>query len=154
MIDSDLDGSGAIDASNEVNALLAPSGSRLPNTPKFKGNIVTRYEFPLSAMDGHVQLAVGHNGARRNDLRPFENGIMGPLGAYTTVDFSFGVKNDSWSAELFATNLLDSNGKLSTGVQCLETVCGDPDGLTGTGGAFYETVIRPRLIGIKVSKKF
>lgn len=142
------------DCTTVGNSLLAPAGSRLPNTPKFKGNVVTRYEFPLGAMDGHVQLAANYVGKRRNDLRLAENAILGNLNDYATVDLSFGISNDSWSAEIFATNLFDSNGVISTGVQCLESVCGDPGGATVTGGAFYESVIKPRLIGIKASKKF
>jgi len=137
-----------------TNALLAPSGTQLPVTPKFKGNLVTRYEFPIGGLGGHVQFALNHIGKRRSDLRIFENALKGTLKSYTTADISIGVKGEDWKAELFATNLFDSNGIINTGVQCLETTCGDPDGLTGTGGVFYDTPIRPRLIGIKVSKEF
>ena len=94
-----------------------------------------------------VVIAVNHIGKRRSDLRPFENGIVGNFGAYTTADFSVGVKGESWDATLFATNLFDSNGVINAGVQCLETTCGDPDGVTANGGVFYSTVIRQRLIG-------
>jgi len=136
------------------NALLAPRGTSLPVTPKLKGNIVTRYEFPLGGLGGHVQFAVNHIGKRRSDLRTFENQLKGTLKAYTTVDISVGVKAESWKAELFATNLFDSNGIINTGIQCLETTCGDPDGISSTGGVFYDTPIRPRLIGLKISKEF
>ena len=51
------------------NELLAPAGSRLPVTAKFKGNAVARYDFPISGLDGHVQFAVNHIGKRRSDLR-------------------------------------------------------------------------------------
>ncbi len=134
--------------------LLAPSGTQLPVTPKFKGNLVTRYEFPIGGLGGHVQFALNHIGKRRSDLRIFENALKGTLKSYTTADISIGVKGEDWKAELFATNLFDSNGIINTGVQCLETTCGDPDGLTSTGGVFYDTPIRPRLIGLKVSKEF
>lgn len=136
------------------NALLAPKGTSLPVTPKFKGNIVARYEFPVGDLGAHVQFAVNHIGKRRSDVRTQENTIKGMFGAYTTADVSVGVKGDSWKAELFATNLFDSNGVINAGVQCLETTCGDPEGLTANGGVFYDNVIRPRLIGIKVSKEF
>ena len=136
------------------NALLAPSGSRLPVTAKFKGNAVARYEFPVGGMDGHVQFAVNHIGKRRSDLRTLENDIVGDFKAYTTADISVGVKGEAWSAELFATNLFDSRGVINSAVQCGETVCGDADGVTPGGGVFYDNVIRPRLIGIKVSKDF
>lgn len=138
----------------EENALLAPSGARLPVTAKFKGNAVARYEFPISGLDGHVQFAVNHIGKRRSDLRTIENDIVGDFKAYTTADFSIGVKGESWNAELFATNLFDSRGVINSAVQCGETVCGDAGGDTANGGVFYDNVIRPRLIGIKVSKDF
>lgn len=142
------------DCTTPGNSLLAPSGSRLPTTAKFKGNAVARYEFPVGAFDGHVQFALNHIGSRRSDLRTAQNAIKGNLPAYTTADFSVGIKDDNWRLDLFATNLFDSNGVVGTGVSCLETVCGDPDNVTKTGGAFYDTVIRPRLIGLKVSRDF
>ncbi|WP_338426696.1 TonB-dependent receptor [Sphingopyxis kveilinensis] len=153
-VDVDLDGSGAIDQSNEINDTLAPRGSRLPVTAKFKGNAVARYEWPVGDMNAHVQFAVNHVGKRRSDLRPFENGIVGNFKAYTTADLSVGVKGEGWSAEAFATNLFNSNGVINSAVQCGESICGDPEGISSTGGVFYDNVIRPRLIGIKVSKDF
>jgi iron complex outermembrane receptor protein len=141
------------DDSND-NSLLAPSGSRLPVTAKFKGNAVARYEFPISGLDGHVQFAVNHIGKRRSDLRTLENDIVGNFKAYTTADFSIGVKGEGWDAEIYATNLFDSRGVINSAVQCGETVCGDAGGDTPNGGVFYDNVIRPRLIGLKVSKDF
>lgn len=143
-----------IDPPGQTNALLAPAGTRLPVTAKFKGNAVARYDFPVAGLDGHVQFAVNHIGKRRSDLRTFENAIVGDFKAYTTADVSIGVKADDWSAELFATNLFDSRGIVNSAVQCGESICGDPDGISSTGGVFYDNVIRPRLIGLKVSKDF
>ena len=81
--------------------------------------------------------------------------VKGNLGAYTTADFSVGVKNDVWAVEVFATNLFDERGVVNTGVQCLETVCGTGvTPTTPTGGAFYDTVIKPRIIGLKISRDF
>jgi outer membrane receptor protein involved in Fe transport len=142
------------DCTTPGNDLLAPSGSRLPVTAKFKGNAVARYEFPIGGMDGHVQFAVNHIGKRRSDLRTLENDIVGDFKAYTTADISVGVKGEGWDAEIYATNLFDSRGVINSAVQCGETVCGDADGVTPGGGVFYDNVIRPRLIGIKVSKDF
>ncbi len=71
--------------------LLAPAGTQLPVTPKFKGSALARYEFPLGMWDGHVQLAVSHTGKRRNDLRTAENAFLGNLPAYTTADVSLGI---------------------------------------------------------------
>lgn len=138
----------------QVNALLAPSGSRLPVTAKFKGNALARYEFPIGGLEGHVQGAVVYEGKRLTDLRTIERAILGDLDSYTTVDFNFGVKSDRWSAELFVVNLFDTVGQIDRGVQCLETVCGDPDGLTASGGKFYTNITQPRTIGLKLGTRF
>lgn len=145
----------AFDCTTPGNALLAPAGSRLPVTAKFKGNVVARYEFPVfNDWEAHVQMAANHIGKRNSDLRPFENSITGIFGAFTTADLSMGIKNDLWTAELFATNLFNSNGVINRGVQCSESVCGDPGNVTAGGGVFYDNVVRPRLIGFKVGRKF
>jgi outer membrane receptor protein involved in Fe transport len=143
------------DCTTAGNELLAASGSRLPVTAKFKGNAIARYEFPVADWDGHVQFAVNYIGDRRSDLRPEQNAIKGNLDAYTTADVSFGVKSDVWKIEAFATNLFDTRGVVNTGVQCLETVCGTGvTASTPTGGAFYDVVIKPRVIGVKFSRDF
>ena len=136
------------------NELLAPAGTRLPVTAKFKGNAVARYEFPIGDWDGHIQGALAHIGKRRSDLRPFENDLKGEFGAYTTFDMSVGADTGPYRVELFATNLFDERGIVNSGVQCLETTCGDPDGISTTGGVFYDYVIKPRTIGLKVGMDF
>jgi iron complex outermembrane receptor protein len=153
-LDADLDGSGAIDSANEENEELAPAGTALPVTAEFKGNAIARYDFPIGAWDAHVQGALSYIGSRRSDLRDVQNEIKGPLPDYTTFDLSIGAQGDTYRVELFATNLFDSNGRYSTSLQCQEVVCGDPDGVTTTGGVFYDYVIKPRTIGIKVGADF
>jgi outer membrane receptor protein involved in Fe transport len=137
------------------NVELAPAGTRLPLVPKFKGNAVARYEFPLTGMwDGHVQSALSHVGHRRSDLRTLQNAIKGEFDAYTTVDLSVGADNGRFRVELFATNVFDTNGTIYSGVQCVETTCGDPDNISSTGGVFYDYVIKPRTVGLKVGMDF
>jgi len=137
------------------NVELAPAGTRLPLVPKFKGAAVARYEFPLSGTwDAHVQGALSHVGNRRSDLRTLQNGIKGMFDGYTTLDFSIGAENGRYRVELFATNLFDSNGVITSGVQCVETTCGDPGGGTASGGVLYDFVIKPRTVGVKVGFDF
>lgn len=137
-----------------TNALLAPAGTQLPVTAKFKGNAIARYEFPIGGWDGHVQGALSYIGRRRSDLRTDENAIKGFFDPYAMADFSIGMKKDNLRFELYATNLFNSNGVINSGVQCVETVCGDPDGISNTGGAFYDVITRPRIIGIKAGFDF
>jgi iron complex outermembrane recepter protein len=137
-----------------TNALLASAGTQLPITAKFKGNAIARYEFPVGGWDGHVQGAVSYIGRRRSDLRDLESGIKGDFDPYAVADFSLGVRKDNLRFELYATNLFNSRGVINSGVQCVETTCGDADGVSNTGGVFYDFVARPRIIGIKAGFDF
>ena len=51
-------------------------------------------------------------------------------------------------------NALDSRGIVTSSTQCVETTCGDPDGITTVGGKFYSYRIQPRTIGIRVGTRF
>ena len=138
----------------EANDVLAPPGTRLPITAKFKGNVLARYEFPIGAWQGHFQAGLVHEGRRTSDLRLTEREIIGDLKSYNTVDLSAGIKTDTWSAELFARNLFDVRGQTTRSIQCVETVCGDPGGVTAIGGKVYTYVTQPRTLGLKVGTKF
>jgi outer membrane receptor protein involved in Fe transport len=143
------------DCTTPGNEKLADKGTRLPITAKFKLNSRLRYEWNLTSdMKAHAQAAVSYEGKRRSDLRDLENGIIGNLDAYTLVDTTAGIEHGPWSVDLYVKNLFDVRGQITRGVQCLETVCGDPDGLTAIGPKIYTTVSRPRTIGLRVGRKF
>lgn len=145
----------------DPNRVLAPAGNRLPDTPRFKANAVARYEFEVrSGLDAHLQGVLVYEGKRVSDLRYGASidddirRIIGDVPSYTTVDLSFGVRTDRFSAEVYATNLFDENGATSRGVQCPEQVCGDQFDDTPSGGRIYTYTIRPRTIGLKLGTKF
>ncbi|WP_380876995.1 TonB-dependent receptor [Sphingomonas sp. DBB INV C78] len=147
--DGDPDGIG------DPNELLAPAGTRLPITAKFKGNIVARYDFPVSGdWNAYFQAGAVYEGKRTTDLRTAVRPIVGDLPDYTTVDFSFGANSKRFSVEAFVRNLFDVNGAVGKTIQCGEFVCGDPDGLTTIGGKIYTYPTQPRTIGLKVGTKF
>jgi hypothetical protein len=64
------------------------------------------------------------------------------------------VDKGPWSLDLYVKNLFDVRGQITRGVQCLETVCGDPDGLTAEGPTIYTVVSRPRTFGLRLGYKF
>ncbi|MFM2288887.1 MAG: hypothetical protein RL684_2030, partial [Pseudomonadota bacterium] len=64
-------------------APAAPSGTQLPVTPKFKGNVTARYKFNIGSLASFVQGSVIHQGASQADLRLTERGLMGQLPAFT-----------------------------------------------------------------------
>ena len=138
----------------EDNDVLAPAGTRLPITSRFKANAIARYEFPLGRLEGHVQGALVHEGRRTSDLRLVERAITGDMQSYTTVDLTAGVKSDRWTLQLFAKNMFDVRGVTNKSIQCVEVVCGDPDGVTAIGGKIYSFVVQPRTIGIRAGTKF
>jgi len=155
-IDADLDGSGVIgDDPVGINETLAEKGTRLPITAKWKLNSRLRYDWNLTSdMKAHAQVAASYEGGRRQDLRDVENAIIGNLDSYWLVDMSTGVEKGPWSVDLYVKNLFDVRGQITKGVQCVETVCGDPDGLTAIGPKIYTTITRPRMIGLRVGRKF
>jgi len=154
-VDVDLDGSGAIDDSSEENAKLADKGTRLPVTSRWKMNSRIRYDWDLTSdIKAHAQASLTYEGDRRADLRDIENAIIGEYDAYTLVDASTGLEKGPWSLDLYVKNIFDVRGEITKGIQCLETVCGDPDGLTANGGKIYTTITRPRMIGLRVGRKF
>jgi outer membrane receptor protein involved in Fe transport len=155
-LDEDLNGNGIIEPDeDEENALLAPAGRRLPITARLKGNSRMRYEWtPAAGMKAHLQGVVTYEGKRRRDLRTFENAIYGNLDSFAQVDLSAGIDKGDWHADLYVKNVFDVRGQLSKSIQCLESTCGDPDGLTGRGGIIYTGVSRPRLIGLRVGRRF
>lgn len=139
----------------DENELLAPAGTRLPLTARWKVNSRMRYEWvPAGNLRAHVQGAVTFEGKRSRDLRIDINDLYRDMGRYALVDLAAGVARDPWSAELYVKNLFDARGQLSKSIQCLETTCGDPDGLTAIGGKIYTVVSRPRTIGLRFGYKF
>lgn len=133
----------------------APSGTQLPVTPKFKGNLIARYSFDLAGGEAYWQAALSHVGERKSDLRLLERSILGDLGAYTTADFSAGFRKNDWSVDLYVSNLFDERAEIFKFTACGETVCGasgvDP---VYTDGQVYTATIRPRTVGIRFSQSF
>lgn len=150
----------------------APPGTQLPITPKWKGNLTTRYDFPLwSDLTAHVQGSLEAQSSVWDDLRvqaeypPLVNCITDPGGCvvvpirsllgkqpgYALFDFSAGVETDKWFVELFVQNAFDTNAQNYRYVQCTTQVCSNP---LGTQHEVYIVPQRPRLIGIKFGQRF
>jgi outer membrane receptor protein involved in Fe transport len=127
------------------NEVLAPAGTELPVTPKFKANMTARYEFLVHDLNAHLQGSVVYQGASWVQLKLLERGILGKMEPYAVFDFTAGVQKDNWSVEAFVQNAFDKRGSTTRSVECLETVC---------GGQVYTVPNRPRLIGIKFGQNF
>ncbi len=131
-----------------LNNLFGPPGGPSANSPPFQFNFRARYEWTMDGYTPFVQVGATHTGHSftqggsnpsisaggiNTTLLRFENP------AYTTYDASAGVAKDAWNAHVFVQNLTNSNASL----------------FTNTGQfTVAETVLRPRVIGIKIGYKF
>jgi outer membrane receptor protein involved in Fe transport len=124
---------------------IAPKGTRLPITPRVKGNVVARYNFDLRGYDAYVQAAGVFVGRRRSDLRLADNAILGELPGYGSVDLSAGLRKDVWSLDFYLKNAFDNRGEIARYAECATPVC---------GAQTYIIPIQPRTIGVRLTRDF
>jgi outer membrane receptor protein involved in Fe transport len=132
----------------------APSGTRLPVTPRFKGTLTTRYSWPAWAnVKAHVQGSVSYQSSAPSSIRTdFQlvgtgehvnpNVFQGRIRAATLVDLFVGLDWPRWNLEVFGTNIFDKRNDLSRFTAC---------------GSCTRTLVvpgRPRTIGVRAGMKF
>lgn len=126
------------------NAITAPSGTRLPITPRWKLTGTARYTFESGgAMKPYAQLNWAYQSRASSDIRVAEAFKLGDLLAYGTVNMAVGAQWDSFNLELYVSNLMDERGQASRFVQC--------------GQCYqrpYIVPITPRTIGLRAGTKF
>jgi len=150
--------------------IAAPSGTRLPVTPKFKAATTLRYTWPAWAgVNAHVQGGIAYQGSAPSSIRTQTvlvgtvvdspaycaasgalnaagfcnpNIFQGHIRSSTLVDLFAGLDWPKWSIEAFATNVFDERNDISRGVSC--------------GSCTRALVVpgRPRTIGIRAGVKF
>ena len=156
------------DCSEPDDFITAPSGTRLPVTPKLKASASARYTWPAWAdVKAHVQGAVSYQGSAPSSIRTqialvgpdadavcadagalLPNGLCDPnkfqgrVHAATLVDLFAGLDWPGWNLEVFATNIFDKRNELSR-----FTACGSCTRALVVPG-------RPRTIGIRAGVKF
>jgi outer membrane receptor protein involved in Fe transport len=125
----------------------APAGQQLPNTPKFKTDLTTRYKLPWATdWQPYVQGALVYQSAVWADLRTAERDALGQQPAFALVDASIGGEKNGIGAELFVNNVFNRLAENYRYAECATATCA-PE-------AVYRNVYRPRMIGLKFSQKF
>jgi iron complex outermembrane recepter protein len=124
----------------------ATSGTRLPVTPRFKGNLTARYSFPVGSYKGDVQGSAVYVGERTTDLRTLAANALGDMPSYTVFDFSVGVEMNSFHYSLYLNNAFDKRAVLDRYAECDVLLCG--------AIAKYDVPNQPRTIGVKFGQKF
>jgi iron complex outermembrane receptor protein len=132
----------AIGATPAVTDIDAPSGTRLPITPKWKMSGTIRYTVPVGSAKGFVQLNGMYKGSAPSDLRLANNALQGDLEGYGTLNFSLGADWEKFNFEFFVSNLTDERGDLSRFVQC------------GLCTRTYIVPTQPRTFGVRLGAKY
>jgi outer membrane receptor protein involved in Fe transport len=151
-----LDDNGTPDdpSDDTVDIITAPSGTRLPVTPKLKVSATARYQWNMGIGRSHVQMGITHQGSARSSLQTNEDGsgfsandTLGRIPAYTLVDLFAGYDWNNMSIEAYATNVFDKRNVISNGFVCGLFCEKDPALVRIYPG-------RPRTIGIRAGMKF
>jgi iron complex outermembrane recepter protein len=128
------------------NESFAPNGTRLPITPKVKGNITARYNFPVFQYAGYVQGSTEYVGSRTTDLRTLAAQELGQMPAYAVVDFAAGMTIKNMTAELYVTNAFDRLAVIDRYAECDALTCGPIN--------VYSVPNQPRTIGLRFGQRF
>ena len=111
-------------------------GSALGESPLFQGNMRVRYEFPLGDYRAFSQVGGQYISSMQSSVGAINNYYQPP---YATFDAAAGVAKDAWNVQLFAQNIGNRNASNYTSTaQFIET----------------QTVLRPRIAGVKFGYKF
>jgi len=115
------------------------AGDRLPYSSRVSGNLSADEDFPLwGSVTGYVGATVSYIGKR---LGTFV--LTGPRQSYpgyTKADLRAGARYDTWTFDLFLTNVADKRGLLGGGL--------------GAFPPYGFTIVQPRTVGLSVSKSF
>jgi iron complex outermembrane receptor protein len=123
-----------------VPSIFGYAGDRLPNTPRFSGNLSVNEEFPVvSEIRGFVGGTVGYVGDRE-DLFALGTPQRQYLPPYAKTDVRAGTKYYSWTVNFYINNVADRRGVISGGFGNVVPY------------SFYD--IQPRTVGLSVSKTF
>ena len=103
----------------EVPDLGVPAGSRLPLSPEFKAAVYAQYNWDVSfanANQAWLRLQWSYTGDMLNQVEPLttDDGpspqILQP--SYNIGDLRFGIDADSWSAQIYVSNITDERAVL------------------------------------------
>ena len=134
--------------------IAAPSGTRLPVSPKFKGAATARYSWPAWAdVKAHVQGGISYQSSAPSSIRTLialvgtgelvnPNEFQGKIGSAALVDLFAGLDWPKYNLEVFGTNIFDKRNDLSR-----FTACGSCTRALVVPG-------RPRTIGVRAGMKF
>lgn len=122
---------------------LGLDGDRIPNVPRFSGSVNLDVDRPLSGTFNYlVHADVSYHGSSHTTLAanttrdPFDVRLQ----SYTLVNLRLGIKNDLWTAAVFARNLFDKRAQV--------------DAISSSQDPLALITVRPQTFGLSLSRKF
>jgi outer membrane receptor protein involved in Fe transport len=128
---------------------LGSIGATPAFSPPWQFSVRGRYDWDMGDYHAFASVGVNYTGKMYSEPSSFPAGVLGQIPtttflrytmpAYETVDASIGVSKDEWSAQIYGSNLNNSNASTAT-----------------TSGQFIvsEVPLRPRVVGAKIGVKF
>ena len=127
----------------EITEVITPTndvrvGDELAFAPSFQGNLRARYEWDIDGKPwvGHVMPSISFSSDSYSDIITINRD---KIDSWFMAGVTAGVKTDTWSAELFVTNLTDERAEVSRNF---------------VFDARRVTYARPRTIGVRMSWDF
>ena len=146
---------GGFDDAGRPVLIVAPKGTRLPITPRWKFAGTLRYTAEMGTAKVYGQVNAAYQSRISSDIRkniykvfpPDDrinpSGELGRLEEFTTVNLAVGADWDKINLELFVSNLFDERGQISRFLACGS--CGQRP---------YIVPSQPRTIGMRAGIKF
>jgi outer membrane receptor protein involved in Fe transport len=119
-----------------VENLFGTPGTAMANSPELQFNIRARYEWAWGEYNPYVGAAVMYQDESFSSAT-VNNRFVQP--SFTTMDASFGVSKDDWTAEFYVVNLTDENKSMYT---------------TASQFILVEVPMRPRTMGLRLAYNF
>ncbi len=124
---------------------LAPSGTTLPVTPKFKGNLVARYNFgEVANWNTFGQLSYVYQSSVRPLLQVDRANVVGIQPAYGMFDLAVGAHDERSTVQFVITNVSDERAQLTRFAQINPL----------NDNQIYVIPAQPRTFAIKFGQKF
>jgi iron complex outermembrane receptor protein len=83
-------------------------GTEMPFVPKYQGNIIVRYDLPVTQYEPYVQLAWTYTDSSYNGLEEDRE----KQASYDIANFAAGIAYDNWTLDFFADNLTDERAEI------------------------------------------
>jgi iron complex outermembrane receptor protein len=129
----------------------APSGTRLPGTPRLKANLIGRYNFSLGDWNAYGQAAYVYQDSSVPLLFPsfYTPGPSGQkhlseLPPYSLVNLATGAERNGIQVEVRVENVVNNRGQLTQFAACTPTTCNQP----------YISPVQPRTYWLRFGQKF